>query len=111
MNAISEKLDLIYNALKSEFSDGVEETALYKITKHQRQYFLDMLGAYLSVPTLILAYYGMNVPYAGVRTHYAIIVAVALIVGWCVFMRIVIQNKYPYPTFVKKRSGHAHGQQ
>jgi Mg2+ and Co2+ transporter CorA len=95
---ILEKIDTIIDILKKEFSEGIEENEAYKISKHQRQYFIDMLTAYISMPTLVLAFYGMNVKIPGMTEKNGIVIVILAISIWVIFVRFYIQPKYPYPS-------------
>lgn len=101
MNDVNSKLDSIIDVLKKMFNDDSNETTQYKISKHQREYFIDMITAYLSVPSILMGFYGMNINIPGARHPSTIALLAIIIIIWGLYVWFFIQRKYKFPVFNK----------
>ena len=102
-NDINSKLDSIVDVLKKMFNNDSNESTQYKISKHQREYFIDMITAYLSVPSIIMGFYGMNINIPGARHPNTIAVLSIVILIWVLYVWFFIQKKYKFPVFNKDK--------
>ena len=84
--------------LQKRMSTKDDENGKFKLLKYQREWFMDMLTSYISVPTLIVGFYGMNLLIPGERSPLSLLLVVTLIVLWVFYVWSNVQGKYPYPT-------------
>ncbi len=94
----------ILREIQKSISSKDDETGQYKLVKHQREWFMDMLTSYISVPTLIVGFYGMNLLVPGGGSPISLLLVVTLIVLWVFYVRSNVQKKYPYPTSLSMRT-------
>tara|TARA_B100000787_G_C16074392_1_gene241443 strand:- start:285 stop:593 length:309 start_codon:yes stop_codon:yes gene_type:complete len=101
MSDTNSKLDSILDVLNKIFHADSNETTQYKISKHQREYFIDMITAYLSVPSIIMAFYGMNINIPGARHPNTIGLLSIIVAIWVLYVWVFVQRKYRFPVFKK----------
>lgn len=98
MNENGDRLTSMLETIQEQLSEKHGESSGYKLLKHQREWFMDMLTTYISVPTLIVGFYGMNLLIPGDRHPISLMLVVTLIALWAIYVHTTVQNKYPYPT-------------
>lgn len=102
MDENSGKVTSMLETIQDQLSEKNGESSAYKLLKHQREWFMDMLTTYISVPTLIVGFYGMNLLIPGDRHPVSLVLVVTLIALWVIYVHTTVQNKYPYPTSLSK---------
>lgn len=98
------KLASVLLKIQQGMSTKDDESGKFKLLKYQREWFMDMLTSYISVPTLIVGFYGMNLLIPGERNPVSLLLVVTLIVLWVFYVWSNVQGKYPYPTSLSVRT-------